>query len=215
MSAALHVFQLVAAVLLMLSTGCESERPDASSTPAVQPRPQPQQAPPARAERPSLCLELEGPRRPVLLGESKVQELVAKAPDLVDLAPSWHMIGPLQSNKVNAALRWVSCVESVASVDLARRLAVRAAARDVPLDVMLQVNVSGEPTKQGVAPHEAVFVGDRFPEDVAGAQSVGMRGVWKERPDRERLTHVIPDAQIVHLRELLGILDSWTEGRGG
>ncbi len=102
----------------------------------------------ARAADPSL--------RPVLLGESKVQELVAKAPDLVDLAPSWHMIGPLQSNKVNAALRWVSCVESVASVDLARRLAVRAAARDVPLDVMLQVNVSGEPTKQGAAPHEAV-----------------------------------------------------------
>lgn len=65
-----------------------------------------------------------------------------------------------------------------------------------------------------VAPHEAVFVGDRFPEDVAGAQGVGMRGVWKERPDRERLPDVIPDAQIVHLRELLGILDSWTERHG-
>ena len=65
-----------------------------------------------------------------------------------------------------------------------------------------------------VAPHEAVFVGDRFPEDVAGAKSVGMWGIWKERPDRERLPHVIPDAQIVDLRELLGILDSWTERHG-
>lgn len=62
-----------------------------------------------------------------------------------------------------------------------------------------------------VAPHEAVFVGDRVPEDVDGAMRVGMRGVWKERPDRERLPHVIPDAQIIHLRELPAILDSWTE----
>jgi putative hydrolase of the HAD superfamily len=65
----------------------------------------------------------------------------------------------------------------------------------------------------GVAPHEAVFVGDRLPEDVAGAKAVGMRGVWKERPDRERPPHVIPDAQIVHLRELLALLDTWMERR--
>jgi putative hydrolase of the HAD superfamily len=62
-----------------------------------------------------------------------------------------------------------------------------------------------------VVPNEAVFVGDRVPEDVDGAMRVGMRGVWKERPDRERLPHVTPDAQIIHLRELLVFLDSWTE----
>jgi FMN phosphatase YigB (HAD superfamily) len=62
-----------------------------------------------------------------------------------------------------------------------------------------------------VAPHEAVFVGDRMPEDVAGAKGIGMRGVWKERPDRDRLPRVIPDAQIVQLRKLLDILDFWTE----
>jgi putative hydrolase of the HAD superfamily len=63
-----------------------------------------------------------------------------------------------------------------------------------------------------VAPHEAVFVGDRLPEDVAGAQRVGMRGVWKQRPDRERSADITPDAQIIHLRQLLAILDRWTEG---
>jgi putative hydrolase of the HAD superfamily len=62
-----------------------------------------------------------------------------------------------------------------------------------------------------VAPHEAVFVGDRVPENVAGAKHIGMRGVWKERPERDRLPGVIPDAQIVQLRELLDILDFWTE----
>ena len=90
----------------------------------------------------------------VLLGENRVQELVAKAPALTHLAPAWHVIGPLQSNKVNAALQWASCVESVASLELAARLARRAG--DAGLDVMVQVNVSDEPTKHGVAPGAAV-----------------------------------------------------------
>lgn len=92
---------------------------------------------------------------PVLLGENRVQELVAKAPALVDLAPTWHVIGPLQSNKVNAALRWASAVESVADADLARRLSDRVAGRADPLDVWVQVNVSGEPSKHGARPDAA------------------------------------------------------------
>ncbi|GIG22409.1 YggS family pyridoxal phosphate enzyme [Cellulomonas chitinilytica] len=91
---------------------------------------------------------------PVLIGENRVQELVAKGPDLVDLSPATHLIGPLQSNKVNAALRWATCVESVESLDLARRIAARAGER--PVDVCVQVNVSGEPTKHGVPAEEAV-----------------------------------------------------------
>ncbi len=65
-----------------------------------------------------------------------------------------------------------------------------------------------------VPPHQAVFVGDRFPEDVAGAKRVGMWSVWKERPDRERDPQIIPDAHIVHLQELLTLLDRWTERNG-
>jgi putative hydrolase of the HAD superfamily len=65
-----------------------------------------------------------------------------------------------------------------------------------------------------VSPHEAVFVGDRIPEDVAGSKRLGMLGVWKERPDRERDPAVVPDAQIMHLRELLAHLDIWAERNG-
>jgi len=105
----------------------------------------------ARAVEPSA----ERPA-PVLLGENRVQELVAKAPGLVALEPAWHVIGPLQSNKVNAALRWARCVETVASLDLAHRLADRTADRPGgPLDVMVQVNVSGEETKSGISPAAA------------------------------------------------------------
>ena len=91
-----------------------------------------------------------------LLGENRVQELVAKAPELVDLSPTWHVIGPLQSNKVNAALNWATTVQSVDGVGLAERLARRCAVLDRDLDVMVQVNVSGEPTKSGVPPEGAV-----------------------------------------------------------
>lgn len=99
----------------------------------------------ARAADPTL--------RPVLVGENRVQELVAKGPRVAPLASALHLIGPLQSNKVNAALRWATCVETVDSLDLARRLADRA---ERPLDVLVQVNVSGEATKSGVAPAAAV-----------------------------------------------------------
>lgn len=99
-----------------------------------------------------------GSAHPVLLGENRVQELVAKAPDLVDLAPELHVIGPLQSNKVTAALRWATCVQSVDSPALADRLARRCADLDRTLDVLVQVNVSGEPTKHGAAPEHALDV---------------------------------------------------------
>jgi uncharacterized pyridoxal phosphate-containing UPF0001 family protein len=89
------------------------------------------------------------PRR-ALVGENRVQELTAKAPGLADLAPELHVIGPLQSNKVNAALRWASCVQSVDSSALAERLDRRCTDLDRTLDVLVQVNVSGEPTKSGV-----------------------------------------------------------------
>ena len=62
-----------------------------------------------------------------------------------------------------------------------------------------------------VAPAEAVFVGDRVPEHMVGTMRVGMRGVGKERPDRDRAAGVTPNTQIVHLRKLSAVLDAWTE----
>ena len=121
----------------------------------------------ARAEDPTLTA--------VLVGENRVQELVTKGPELAGLA-TVHLIGPLQSNKVNAALRWASCIESVESLDLAERLSARAT---VPLDVYVQVNVSGEETKHGVAPDEAVALAGAVAAlpglRVAGLMTIGAR----------------------------------------
>jgi pyridoxal phosphate enzyme (YggS family) len=96
-----------------------------------------------------------------LIGENRVQELAAKGPQLADLPHEAHMIGRLQSNKVNAVARWASCVETVDSLRLAERLAARAQGCSPVLDVMVQVNVSGEPTKAGVTPAEAMALAGR------------------------------------------------------
>jgi pyridoxal phosphate enzyme (YggS family) len=87
-----------------------------------------------------------------LVGENRVQELVAKGPELAAWEHSAHLIGPLQTNKINAALRWADCIQTVDSLRLAERIAART---QTPVAVMVQVNTSGESTKSGVAPAAA------------------------------------------------------------
>lgn len=127
----------------------------------------------AAVEADSADVRAAGVGAPVLLGENRVQELVAKAPVLADLAAELHLIGPLQSNKVNHALRWATCVESVDSLELARRLAERCVASDRELDVLVQVNVSGEPTKRGAPPEEALGLATA----VAALPALRLRGL--------------------------------------
>ncbi|MDR3107707.1 MAG: alanine racemase, partial [Bifidobacteriaceae bacterium] len=72
-----------------------------------------------------------------------------------------HVIGQLQSNKINGVLDWASCVETIGSLRLAERLAARVTGRfgtatRRPIGVMIQVNTSGEVTKAGVEPAAAV-----------------------------------------------------------
>src|SRR5690625_5485029 len=91
-----------------------------------------------------------------LIGHNRAQELVATEPDLADLDHETHFIGMLQSNKVNQVLRHATCVQSVHTARLADRLSRAAENRELILDVFLQVNTSGEDTKSGVAPEEAL-----------------------------------------------------------
>lgn len=91
-----------------------------------------------------------------LLGHNRAQELVASGPALAGPGVpehEMHFIGHLQSNKVNQVLRWATCVQTLDSLRLAERLdAAVARGAGAPLDVLVQVNTSGEPTKAGVAP---------------------------------------------------------------
>lgn len=119
----------------------------------------------------------------MLRGENRVQELVAKGPELAGLDVETHLIGPLQSNKVNAALAWVSCVESVDSLELGRRLASRLEPGRV-LDVMVQVNVSGEASKHGVRPAEGLALAREL-ASTEGLRLTGFMTIGANTPDVE------------------------------
>ena len=91
-------------------------------------------------------------------GESYAQEAVEKQPALADLPLVWHFIGPIQSNKTRAVAEHFAWVHSVDRLKIAERLAAQRPAGLPPLQVCLQVNVSGEATKHGVAPGEAALL---------------------------------------------------------
>ena len=92
----------------------------------------------------------------VLVGESRMQELEVKGPALLEAGAKVHVIGQLQRNKAAIAVRYAQCVQTVDSLALAERLSRLALEADRNLDVMVQVNVSGEATKAGVEPGAAL-----------------------------------------------------------
>ncbi len=121
-----------------------------------------------------------------LLGENRVQEIAAKAPELP--GATWHLIGPLQSNKARRAVELCAAIESVDSVELAWRLdrlvrEVRAVAVDgavesvLRLPVYLQVNVDEDPAKFGFAPDAVAAAVDELAAagalEIAGLMTVG------------------------------------------
>ena len=86
-----------------------------------------------------------------VLGENRVQEAESKAPLVA--GASWHLIGPLQSNKARRAVELFDVIESVDSADLARRLDRLAGELGrAPLGVYLQVNVDRDEAKAGFVP---------------------------------------------------------------
>jgi pyridoxal phosphate enzyme (YggS family) len=91
-----------------------------------------------------------------LIGENRVQEMAAKGPALADLPHETHLLGVLQSNKINAALRWADCIQSIDHLGIARKVAARAAGRARELEVMIEVNTTGEATKAGCPPDQAL-----------------------------------------------------------
>jgi pyridoxal phosphate enzyme (YggS family) len=113
-----------------------------------------------------------------LIGENRVQEVVAKAADLAPFSPETHFIGHLQANKINQVVDHISCLQTLDSAELAAKLDARLDARERRLDVLIQVNVSGEPAKSGVPPERALDLLDAalaFPRlTVRGFMTVGL-----------------------------------------
>jgi PLP dependent protein len=104
-------------------------------------------------------------------GENYVQEAVQKMEALPPL--EWHLIGPLQSNKTRLAAERFAWVQTLASEKIARRLSEQRPASLAPLNVLIQVNVSGEASKSGVELDEV----ESLARVVAGLPRLALRGL--------------------------------------
>lgn len=111
------------------------------------------------------------------LGENRVQEGAAKQTTLAGLGlhPRWHLIGHLQTNKVRAALEHFSSIHSVDSVRLLDAIASRAPER---VEIFIEVNVSGEATKEGIPPGKL----PRLLEHAHGLDQLDVRGLMTVAP---------------------------------
>lgn len=124
-------------------------------------------------------------------GENYVQEALAKI-DAVRAAAApplaWHFIGPIQSNKTRQIAETFDWVQSVDRLKVAQRLSEQRPPHLPPLNVLLQVNISGEAAKSGVAPDELPALA----RAVAGLPRLRLRGLMaipepSDEPVRQRL----------------------------
>ena len=106
-------------------------------------------------------------------GENYVQEGVDKATELQALQLEWHFIGPLQSNKTRRVAETFDWVHSIDRLKIAERLSEQRPDSLAPLQVCLQVNVSGEDTKSGVALEEVPELAKR----IASLPRLKLRGL--------------------------------------
>ena len=115
-------------------------------------------------------------------GENYIQEGVDKCRALADLTLEWHCIGPIQSNKTRLVAEHFDWVHSVDRLRIAERLAAQRPSHRPPLQVLLQVNIDGGPTKSGVAPAEALDLAQAVAA-VPGLQLRGLMTIPDPQPD--------------------------------
>jgi pyridoxal phosphate enzyme (YggS family) len=129
-------------------------------------------------------------------GENYVQEALAKMDDLRDLPLEWHYIGPIQSNKTRSIAERFHWVHSVDRLKIAQRLSETRPVPAPPLEICIQVNVSGETTKSGVAPDEALHLAN----EIARLPRLRLRGLMTiPEPTGDRL---LQHAHFSALRDL-------------
>lgn len=108
-----------------------------------------------------------------LFGENYIQEAVQKIMALRHLPIEWHCIGPIQSNKTRLVAGHFDWVHTVDRLKIAQRLSEQRPADLAPLQVCIQVNVDGGPTKSGVVPADALALA----QAVAHLPRLHLRGI--------------------------------------
>ena len=149
-------------------------------------------------------------------GENYVQEAIQKMEQLQDLDIEWHYIGGIQSNKTRLIAHAFDWVQGVASLKHARRLSEQRPADMPPLNLCLQINISGEASKQGVMPDEAPVLA----REIARLPNIRLRGLMAlpeptEERQRQRLAFSKVRALLEELQRDGHALDTLSMGMSG
>ncbi|HEK1683923.1 TPA: YggS family pyridoxal phosphate-dependent enzyme [Pseudomonas putida] len=144
------------------------------------------------------------------VGENYLQEALAKQDELRDLPLIWHFIGPIQSNKTKAIAEHFDWVHSVDRLKIAQRLSEQRPSGLPPLNICLQVNVSGEDSKSGCAPADLPALA----QAVAALPNLRLRGLMAiPEPTDDRAAQEAAFARLRQLQEKLGLgLDTLSMG---
>jgi pyridoxal phosphate enzyme (YggS family) len=153
-------------------------------------------------------------------GENRIQEALIKCAAFSPTNISWHMIGHLQSNKAGKAIGAFACIHSVDSLQLAKLLNRHAEQAGIQQAILLQVNVSGELSKEGMAVEETIPLARQIVAlphlDVQGLMTIAplvqnaeeVRPVFRQlRHLRDQLQQEIPDSTWQHLS--MGMTDDF------
>lgn len=135
------------------------------------------------------------------VGENRVQEFLGKEKD-VTVPCRWHLVGHLQTNKVNKVIGKFTLIHSVDSVRLIEKLSASSEREGVVTDILLEVNTSGEESKYGIEPEEAITLCSA----AAGAPGVNLRGLMTVGPWTEDVAAVAK--AFARLRRLAEDIDS-------
>jgi len=136
-----------------------------------------------------------------LFGENRVQEALEKIERLGQGGPNWHFIGHLQKNKVNQILSRFDLIHSVDSAALAQVINEKSLARNLITPLLIQVNVSGEASKFGMAPNELESALRGFSK-LSAVRVEGLMTIPPYAPDPEKSRNVF-----ARLRELRDQMD--------
>ena len=144
------------------------------------------------------------------VGENYLQEALTKQEALRDLPLIWHFIGPIQSNKTKAIAEHFDWVHSVDRLKIAQRLSEQRPQGLAPLNICLQVNVSGEDSKSGCAPADLPALAHA----VAALPNLRLRGLMAiPEPSEDRAEQEAAFATLRQLQEGLDLgLDTLSMG---
>ena len=143
-------------------------------------------------------------------GENYLQEALGKQLELADLPLIWHFIGPIQSNKTRAIAEHFDWVHSVDRLKIAQRLSEQRPADLPPLNICIQVNVSGEASKSGCTPADLPALANA----ICALPRLKLRGLMAiPEPTEDRATQDAAFATVQSLQASLNLpLDTLSMG---